>query len=330
MSKNILQVYTANPITTNQSTDLMYFGQSPYGLLNDAGMTFANFAAQFAPAGSGSVTSGSINQLAYYAANGTTVSGLATANNAGLLTNGTGVPSWVSYTGTGAPVLATSPTITTPRITRINDVNGNGALDLTGNASAVNYIALGNSAAGQPLNIGVTGTDANVEINFATKGTGPLVMFSQNTSYPIIFGTGSGYQHSTYFNFANTAATQTVTWQDATGTVAFLTDVAGQGKVNSGTANQLAYYASTGTTVGGLSSANSASLVTNSSGVPAWSSTMTNGQVIIGSTGATPTAATLTAGSNITITNAAGSITINSTAAASQDVTSFSLLTMGG
>jgi DNA-binding LytR/AlgR family response regulator len=31
MSKNIFEVYTANPITTNASTDLMYFGQSPYG-----------------------------------------------------------------------------------------------------------------------------------------------------------------------------------------------------------------------------------------------------------------------------------------------------------
>jgi hypothetical protein len=47
MSKNIDQIYIANPITTNASTDLMYFGQSPYGAGNDAAMTYANFAAQF-------------------------------------------------------------------------------------------------------------------------------------------------------------------------------------------------------------------------------------------------------------------------------------------
>lgn len=47
MSKNIFQVYTDNPITTNASTDLMYFGQSPYGVGDDAGMTFSDFAAQF-------------------------------------------------------------------------------------------------------------------------------------------------------------------------------------------------------------------------------------------------------------------------------------------
>lgn len=77
------------------------------------------------------------------------------------------------------------------------------------------------------------------------------------------------------------------------------------------TASQLLYSSSTNV-VAGLATANSAGLVTNSSSVPSWSSSMTNGQVIIGSTSGTPTAATLTAGTNITITNSPGSITINS------------------
>lgn len=63
--------------------------------------------------------------------------------------------------------------------------------------------------------------------------------------------------------------------------------------------------------VTGLTTANSASLVTTNAGVPVWSATMTNGQLIIGSTGATPVAANLTAGTGISITNAAGSITIS-------------------
>lgn len=46
MSKNIKQVYDTNPITTNAPTDLMYFGQSPYGVGNDAAMLYSNFAAQ--------------------------------------------------------------------------------------------------------------------------------------------------------------------------------------------------------------------------------------------------------------------------------------------
>ena len=47
MSQNIHQVYVANPITSNASTDLMYFGQSPYGVTNDAAMTYGNFELQF-------------------------------------------------------------------------------------------------------------------------------------------------------------------------------------------------------------------------------------------------------------------------------------------
>lgn len=60
MSKNIDQIYTINPITSNASTDLMYFGQSPYGVGDDAAMTFANFAAQL-----GSVTPVQIQNAAF-------------------------------------------------------------------------------------------------------------------------------------------------------------------------------------------------------------------------------------------------------------------------
>jgi len=70
---------------------------------------------------------------------------------------------------------------------------------------------------------------------------------------------------------------------------------------------------STATELAILASTASAGLVTNSSGIPVFTSSLTNGQIIIGSTGATPTAANLTAGANISIVNAAGSITIAAT-----------------
>lgn len=85
------------------------------------------------------------------------------------------------------------------------------------------------------------------------------------------------------------------------------------GGVNPGTENDLAYYATTGSYVSPLTTANSSMLRTTSAGVPGWSGAMTNGQLMIGSTGATPTPATLTAGSGIQITNGAGSISITST-----------------
>jgi trimeric autotransporter adhesin len=76
------------------------------------------------------------------------------------------------------------------------------------------------------------------------------------------------------------------------------------------TINQI-IYSSAANTVSGLATVNSAVLVTTSAGIPTFSGTMTNGQLIIGSTGGTPTAATLTAGPGVSITNAAGSITIS-------------------
>lgn len=54
----------------------------------------------------------------------------------------------------------------------------------------------------------------------------------------------------------------------------------------------------------------SAVLVSTSGSVPTSTATLTNGQIAIGSTGATPVGAAITAGTGIAITNGAGSITI--------------------
>ncbi len=56
-------------------------------------------------------------------------------------------------------------------------------------------------------------------------------------------------------------------------------------------------------------------LVANNAGLPAWSASMTDGQVIIGATGGNPTAASLTAGSGISIVNGAATITISAVGA---------------
>lgn len=62
-----------------------------------------------------------------------------------------------------------------------------------------------------------------------------------------------------------------------------------------------------------LSSQTANAILTTDASKNVASTSLTNGQLLIGSTGATPTAATLTAGSGITITNGAGSITIAAT-----------------
>ncbi len=45
MSKNINQVYIANPATSLQSTDLIYLGRSPYGITDDMACLFSTLLA---------------------------------------------------------------------------------------------------------------------------------------------------------------------------------------------------------------------------------------------------------------------------------------------
>lgn len=70
-------------------------------------------------------------------------------------------------------------------------------------------------------------------------------------------------------------------------------------------------YSNGANIVQGLTTANSSILGTSSTGVPTWLGSATNGQIPIGSTGATPVLATITGSSGITITNGAGTINIS-------------------
>lgn len=72
-------------------------------------------------------------------------------------------------------------------------------------------------------------------------------------------------------------------------------------------------YSSAANTIGQIASANSAQLVTNATGVPAMTASLTDGQIVIGDTAGTPVPGTITSGAGITVTNAAGSITIAAT-----------------
>lgn len=73
--------------------------------------------------GSGSVNPGTINQLAWYAASGSTVSGLPTANNSLLVTNGSGVPSLSTTLPSGLTIPGYQPTITPGALTKVDDTN---------------------------------------------------------------------------------------------------------------------------------------------------------------------------------------------------------------
>ncbi len=91
MSKTVQQIFATNPTTVVADTDLYYLVQTPYTPGSDAAISGASLKAAFGAGGT--INPGLINQLAYYAAAGSTLSGLTTANDGVLITSGTGVPS---------------------------------------------------------------------------------------------------------------------------------------------------------------------------------------------------------------------------------------------
>jgi len=75
-------------------------------------------------------------------------------------------------------------------------------------------------------------------------------------------------------------------------------------------------YSSANNTISEITTANQATLITSTTGVPSFVSMATDGKVLIGSTAGAPAAATLTAGAGISITNGSNSISIAATGAA--------------
>lgn len=196
----------------------------------------------------------------------------------------------------------------------IRDINSNTVLQLSSLSSAVNYIALQNSPTGVGLLIDARGLDDDIPIALSSKGSSTVSFQSRAPLYQFQYFTGTGATHLTQFNFpTSSGVTRQISWPDKGGVVAFIDDIpASGGTVNSAAANSIAYYPSSGTAVSGITTTNRAMLVTNTSGVPSMTSSMTNGQVVIGSTGGAPAPATLTAGTGISITPGSNSITISS------------------
>jgi hypothetical protein len=304
--------------------------------------------------GSGTVNSGTQYQLAYYATNGTAVSGLTllTATRA-LVSDANGLPvastvsttqlqylaSATGTTGTTSTnlVFSTSPTLTTPDI---------GAAT----ATSINKVAITAPATGSTLTIADSKT-------FTASNT---LTFTGTDSSSVAFGAGGTVAYVGLANswtsgikqtFAPSATTAGVNvgsvsgdvsspangdlWYDSTGNLlraringasVSLGAGGGSGTVNSGTQYQLAYYATTGTAVSGLTTGTSGQVLALSAGlVPTWTTLSTS--TTLTNLGAATASATLTnAAASVITWNWNSNTTTNSFVLGSTGLTTGSLL----
>jgi len=112
-----------------------------------------------------------------------------------------------------------------PKTNRILDSNNLTVFGLTGTASAVNYLNAMNNITGNGPTLSAQGTDPNISLNIAPKGTGAIGLVTAALTQPVFIYSGTTNQHVTRFQMANTAADRTVTFQDAAGTLAYLSDI---------------------------------------------------------------------------------------------------------
>ncbi len=80
MSKTLDQIYMINPITTNASTDLMYFSQTPYTPGHDAAMLYSNFGSAIPTASQVARFDANSNLSAHNFNNGFTTTATAATN----------------------------------------------------------------------------------------------------------------------------------------------------------------------------------------------------------------------------------------------------------
>lgn len=225
----------------------------------------------------------------------------------------------------------------------IKDANGNIVMQFSAVPSAINYFNFVNSVTGFNPNLLAAGADGAIGISIVAKGTGSNIISSTGNT-PLLLDSGTGYQHQTIFSFANTAATRTVTFQDANGTLAYLTDIPA-GTPSALTKNDdtnvtltlggtpatalleavsltLGWTGTLSPTRGGLGLSNPTAhgILIGEGSTAINPIVLSSGQILIGSTGADPVAAAINSGTGILVGNGAGSITVSLASIASNNI----------
>ncbi len=206
------------------------------------------------------------------------------ASETGLSINRNGILTFAS--GQTFPGLGTVTSVATGAGLTGGPITTSGTISIP--SAGVTNAMLANSSVTVKAGTGLSGGGT-----VALGGTVTLTNTSLGTITGVTAGsglTGGGTTGSVSLSLLQTCSTgQVLAWSGTT----WVCSTPSSGLAGSGTTNGIAYF--------------SGAAALASTAVP------TNGQILIGSTGKTPVLGTLTAGANVTITNAAGKITIAST-----------------
>ena len=110
----------------------------------------------------------------------------------------------------------TSPTLTTPSIDgHINDGNGAEIIEITAAVNAENHIEVSNAAAGADPEIHAHGTDANINLHLAGKGTG-VVELDKAALTAVEQTTGGAADNTKSYVYANAGVAIGISLADGT------------------------------------------------------------------------------------------------------------------
>ena len=196
----------------------------------------------------------------------------------------------------------TNKTLTTPKIAQINDTNGLAVLKTGTTASAVNEVTITNSITAYAPHVSATGTDTNISLHLAPKGTGKYVVVENGTdgTKQLAFGVaGATTATTTYLNAAQTVD-RTITLPDATDTLVgkATTDTLTNKTFNTaGTGNSFSINGTAITAVAGTGAvvlANTPTLITPNIGAATGTSLVLSGDLTVNGTTTTINSTTLT------------------------------------
>lgn len=222
--------------------------------------------------GSGTVTSGLANQLAYYASNGTAVAGLLSGNNGVLVTSGAGVPS-ISTTlpnslamGTPASLTLTNATGTPASLGLANATGTPSSITLTNGTGLpiAGLTGLG-TGVGTALAANVTGSGGIVLATSATLTSPTLVTAALGTPTALVLTHATGLPNAGLINPSTTVNGQTCTLGSSCTITATAGSVTVGSTVISGGANGSVEFNNAGV-LGELTTTGSGSVVRATSG----------------------------------------------------------------